>query len=246
MPYIELDRNEMPKNPFIVEDSSTIAYEDYVEQKNKRSRSPDATESVTSGASFKYQVAEPAQPSYTCYANGQPYPPIQPAAYQCYPQNPTYMPHYAYQPQASAYYPTMPPPGYQQYACYPNVMAGTTPAAVTVATSTKPAASSKPAASIKAKDDDAGEHFWIGRTRAQVDEDNLKIAAREGVFKYDPMKPSGAAPDALFWVSELDGRTTLRMFKTIDEELGPGKWERDARYGNAYFVREEPEEEKKT
>lgn len=62
MPYVELYTDEMPKSTFIVEDTSTIAYEDFVEQK-KRPRSPDGTESATSGASFQYQPGRPAQVS---------------------------------------------------------------------------------------------------------------------------------------------------------------------------------------
>ncbi|TKX26823.1 hypothetical protein C1H76_0978 [Elsinoe australis] len=234
----------MPKSTFIVEDTSTIAYEDFVEQK-KRPRSPDGTESATSGASFQYQPGRPAQPDYVCYPNPQ-YPPVQYPTYQCYPQQQAYMPQYAYAPQQFIPQPysnqAYAAPGYQQYQCYPTaydrfVAAG--------APQPAPAPAAAPAIESTEKEDAASENFWIGRTRAQVDEDNIKIAAKENVFKYDAMKPAGAVADALFWVVELDGRTTLRMFKTIDEDLGPGKWERDHRHGNAYFVREKAEEEAK-
>lgn len=119
---------------------------------------------------------------------------------------------------------------YHQYTCYPAV-AATAPAKV----------ASEPA---KEKSS-AKQHLWLGRTKGQVLEDNIKVAQRENVWKYDPMKPSGAAPDQLFWVIELSGDTVLRTFRTIDEDLGPGKWERDPRYGNAYFIREDEKMAKK-
>jgi len=84
------------------------------------------------------------------------------------------------------------------------------------------------------------EYIWTGRTKAQVDEDNLKIAMRNGVYAYCPIKPVCAFPDQLFWVVEVNGQTTLRTFKYIDQHIEPGKWERDARYGNAYFVVDKP------
>lgn len=58
------------------------------------------------------------------------------------------------------------------------------------------------------------------------------------------MKPRDAKDDQLFWVVELDGSHTLRQFKTIEEDLGTGKWSVDPRYGNAYFVREKKDEKK--
>ena len=87
-------------------------------------------------------------------------------------------------------------------------------------------------------DKNSGQHLWLGRTKAQVEEDNVKIAMRESVYRYDPMKPKDPKTDQLFWCVELDGATTLRTFRTIEEDLGPGKWERDPRYGNAFFVRD--------
>lgn len=86
---------------------------------------------------------------------------------------------------------------------------------------------------------------WVGRTKAQVDEDNVKLALSENVWKYDAMKPKDARPEQLFWVIELDQKTTLRSFKTIENDLAPGKWERDQRFGNAYFVREDPPKDNK-
>ncbi|PNS16487.1 hypothetical protein CAC42_221 [Sphaceloma murrayae] len=262
MPYIELTQDAMPGSKLIVDDTSTIAYEDFVAQK-RRTQSSGDTESVASGPTFSYQQPNaPAQvsaiadttvndeysrqqPPYVCYPQNsyQQYPPAQYPAYQCYPQQPAYVPHYAYAPQP---YPAQnyQPQGYQQYHCYP---ASERFPSLAGASQTVPASAPTSGAAIESKENDdaaAEESFWIGRTRAQVNEDNLKLAARENVFKNDPMKPANATPDTLFWVVELDGRTTLRMFKTIDEDLGLGRWEKDPRHGNAYFVREEAKDDK--
>ncbi|KAG9959184.1 hypothetical protein KCU61_g7698, partial [Aureobasidium melanogenum] len=82
------------------------------------------------------------------------------------------------------------------------------------------------------------DRVWVGRTKKQVDEDNAKIAHKEGVYKPNEMVPKAASPDQLFWVIEPEDSNTLRTFRTIEEELQPGKWKVDPRYGNAYFVRD--------
>jgi len=88
------------------------------------------------------------------------------------------------------------------------------------------------------------KNVWVGRTKAEVDYDNMVVAAREGVFRFDDMQPKNAKPDTRFWVVELDGTTTLRTYCTItDKSFGGGKWETDSRHGNAYFVREAGEEQ---
>jgi hypothetical protein len=86
---------------------------------------------------------------------------------------------------------------------------------------------------------------WVGRTKKQVDEDNAKIAHKEGVYKPNAMMPKDASPDQLFWCIEPDDSNTLRDFRTIEEDLQPGKWKVDPRYGNAYFVRDKLEKGKK-
>ncbi|KAI5196773.1 hypothetical protein E4T39_07615 [Aureobasidium subglaciale] len=85
------------------------------------------------------------------------------------------------------------------------------------------------------------DRVWVGRTKKQVDEDNAKIAHKEGVYKPNEMAPKAASPDQLFWVIESDNSNTLRNFRTIEEDLQPGKWKVDPRYGNAYFVRDKKE-----
>jgi hypothetical protein len=58
------------------------------------------------------------------------------------------------------------------------------------------------------------------------------------------MMPKDASPDQLFWCIEPDDSNTLRDFRTIEEDLQPGKWKVDPRYGNAYFVRDKLEKKK--
>ena len=51
---------------------------------------------------------------------------------------------------------------------------------------------------------------WMGRTKAQVDEDNMKIAAKEGAYDSHKKVPSGVKDDQMMWVVETDGSHTLR------------------------------------
>jgi len=80
------------------------------------------------------------------------------------------------------------------------------------------------------------QHPWLGRTKAQVDEDNQKIAMRTGVWRPNEMAPNKPADDQQFWCVEVDGSHTLRTYAQI-EELRPGEWRKDPMFGNAYFVR---------
>ena len=51
---------------------------------------------------------------------------------------------------------------------------------------------------------------WKGRTKAEVDEDNMKIAAKEDAYGKRKIQPVGVKDDQMFWVVELDGSHTLR------------------------------------
>jgi len=51
---------------------------------------------------------------------------------------------------------------------------------------------------------------WQGRTRAEVEEDNLKIAADEKVWEKRKVVPVGLADDQMCWVVEVDSSYTLR------------------------------------
>jgi hypothetical protein len=49
-----------------------------------------------------------------------------------------------------------------------------------------------------------------GRTKKQVEEDNMKIAQKEGAWDKRKMQPVGVKDDQLMWVIELDGSQCLR------------------------------------
>jgi len=184
---------------------------------------------------------------YYCYPPQQQAPPHYQYRQYHYPDKPAQMSYpqqyqYSYHPQHS------PVPsqgsGPYTYYCYPS---GEPATVVEKKEEPKPKPvekkEEKKESPKKAKVD---KNIWMGRTKAEVDYDNYVIAAREGVFRFDEMQPKNAQPGTLFWVVELDNTTTLRPFSTItDKSFGPGKWERDDRYGNAYFVREKPKEEEK-
>ncbi|TKA29475.1 hypothetical protein B0A50_03488 [Salinomyces thailandicus] len=79
---------------------------------------------------------------------------------------------------------------------------------------------------------------WKGRTKAEVDEDNMKIAAKEDVYAKRKVQPVDVKEDQMFWVVELDGTHTLRSFMDVKELKG--EWKKDPRYDDAYyFLREE-------
>lgn len=52
---------------------------------------------------------------------------------------------------------------------------------------------------------------WQGRTKAQVEEDNMKAAKTEGVWDKRKVAPVGLADEQMCWVIELDGSHTLRL-----------------------------------
>lgn len=80
-------------------------------------------------------------------------------------------------------------------------------------------------------------HLWVGRTKAQVDRDNIRLAVQEGVY-HSRVTDSNIDSRQSFWVVELNGDLTLRSLKCISESLQPGRWQRDAHYGNDFFIRE--------
>ncbi|KAI6861989.1 hypothetical protein KC343_g15694 [Hortaea werneckii] len=84
---------------------------------------------------------------------------------------------------------------------------------------------------------------WKGRTKAEVDEDNMKIAAKEDAYGKRKIQPIGVKDDEMFWVVELDGSHTLRTFLDIKELKGDFK--KDPRYEDAYYFVREAEEEAK-
>jgi len=53
-------------------------------------------------------------------------------------------------------------------------------------------------------------NLWVGRTKAQVDEDNMKLAATEGAWDKRKIVPTGVGEDQMMWCVEGDGSHTLR------------------------------------
>ncbi|KAF2768748.1 hypothetical protein EJ03DRAFT_328052 [Teratosphaeria nubilosa] len=119
-----------------------------------------------------------------------------PPHYQ-YPQMMTYPPgamQYTYAAPPQQFYHPMPPqPGY--YGYHPGMM----PVPMVV-----PAPAPKP----EYKPPKAAK--WQGRTKKQVEEDNMKIAAREGACEKRKVKPVGVKEEQMMWCVETDGSTTLR------------------------------------
>lgn len=57
---------------------------------------------------------------------------------------------------------------------------------------------------------------WLGRTRAEVEQDNMKLAKREGASEPRKVQPIDVKDTQLFWVIEPDGETsTLRFVLTF-------------------------------
>jgi hypothetical protein len=52
--------------------------------------------------------------------------------------------------------------------------------------------------------------LWLGRTKAQVEEDNMKLAAKEGAYEKRKVAPTGVKDDQMCWCVETDGSNTLR------------------------------------
>ncbi|GAB7329025.1 hypothetical protein MBLNU13_g00874t1 [Cladosporium sp. NU13] len=81
---------------------------------------------------------------------------------------------------------------------------------------------------------------WQGRTRAEVEEDNLKIAAAENAWEKRKVVPVGLANDQMCWVVEVDDTYTVRAFAAIKDL--DGDWKKDPRYEDSwYFVCAKPE-----
>lgn len=134
--------------------------------------------------------------------------------YVAYPQAYAYPAPVYEPPKASPVY-AYPPPQYAYAPQYVQYAAPTPPEAkyYTYAQPTAQYAAPYPyAAPAIVDNNNAGgtQHVWYGRSKAQVDEDNMKIAAREGLFKETSMAPHKPKDDQMFWVVELDGGHTLR------------------------------------
>ncbi|KAK4541099.1 hypothetical protein LTR36_008324 [Oleoguttula mirabilis] len=97
-----------------------------------------------------------------------------------------------------------------------------------------PVEKEKPEKPAKAK-----PNTWKGRTKAEVEEDNMKIASKEGAYDKRKVVPQ-VKDDQMMWVVETDGSHTLRTIVNIKDLKG--EWKKDPRYEDSYyFVREEEE-----
>lgn len=79
---------------------------------------------------------------------------------------------------------------------------------------------------------------WYGKTKAQVDAENIAIARQVGATKPVQLVPYNPSPEQQFWCRELDTSYTLRTSKDITENLQPGFWQY-AEGGYPYWVRTE-------
>ncbi|EMC94143.1 hypothetical protein BAUCODRAFT_36613 [Baudoinia panamericana UAMH 10762] len=165
--------------------------------------------------------------------------PAPPVYYPPYPQPIAYQPY-----QAAAQYGFIAPPPHPA-AAYP------TPAYYTYAVPPQPQQPQpmsnyyiyQPAYSAPAVAPIQG-NVWTGRTKAQVEEDNMKIAAKEGANDKRKIVPTDIKDDQMCWCVELDGSHTLRTFISIKELKG--EWKKDPRFQDSYyFLRVEEEAKKK-
>ncbi|KAF2841159.1 hypothetical protein M501DRAFT_917251, partial [Patellaria atrata CBS 101060] len=86
---------------------------------------------------------------------------------------------------------------------------------------------------------DTKHNHWYGRSKAEVQEDNRKIATATGVYEFNELVPKDPTDDQQFWVVELDGSHVLRNFKTIEKVCRPGRWAVHPEKNNyLYFIRE--------
>ncbi|KAK6430668.1 hypothetical protein LTR95_013178 [Oleoguttula sp. CCFEE 5521] len=151
----------------------------------------------------------------------------------------TYVP-YQYHPHTSPYAAHFMPPqgGYYQYVPAPTApaapVAPTAPAPVTAVPAITeglsytyhPAGATDGSAAM-------ATNIWLGRTKAEVEEDNKKIAATEKVYDKRTMVPTGLSDDQMCWVVGTDKSHTLRPFVAIKDLKGG--WNRDPRYEDSWF-----------
>ena len=119
-------------------------------------------------------------------------PQVQPPYMNCYPGLP--YPGYNMAVPAPAYY-GYPPHAYG-HPGYPQVYA---------AAPAPPKAEEK-----KEKPKKASPRTWQGRTVAEVEEDNMKIAKREGAYEARKVEPIGLKEDQVVWVVGVDKSPTLQ------------------------------------
>ncbi|KAK3679682.1 hypothetical protein LTR78_000058 [Recurvomyces mirabilis] len=86
---------------------------------------------------------------------------------------------------------------------------------------------------------------WKGRTKKQVEEDNMILAAKVGAYDKRKVVPTGVKDEQMMWCVETDGSHTLRTFVSIKGLKG--EWKKDPRFEESYyFVRGEGEKKEET
>ncbi|KAK3698646.1 hypothetical protein LTR37_016875 [Vermiconidia calcicola] len=149
----------------------------------------------------------------------------------CYPQPPQYA---GYHPQQMACYPA------PQYYGYPGqqAQAATPPYGTPVMYVPAPVAVVE---EEKPKKKKIEPRKWQGRTKAEVEEDNMKIAAREGTYAARKVEPQGLKEDQVVWVVGEDEEPVLQTY-AMAKDL-KGEWKSDPRYKDSWYsVREKAEE----
>lgn len=165
--------------------------------------------------------------------------PAAPVAPSYFAPHPMYMPHPSSiahtNPQFYSHpqpmYGAFPPQGYYTYAQpgMPVIVPPSAPAPPAKAKSPKPVAAapvtSAPApanyhvytpsfygaATVAVEEPKQPQpNVWQGRTKAQVEEDNMKYAKSEGAYGKRKIAPVGLDDAQMCWVIELDGSHTLR------------------------------------
>ncbi|KAK4623310.1 uncharacterized protein CLAFUR5_07387 [Fulvia fulva] len=172
----------------------------------------------------------PQQPQPQYYSHGQ-------AVYAMPPGQP--QPVYYAAPPAGP----RPAPQYYTYATAPVP----TPAPAPAPASAKPAKSAnfhvyQPMSEKSEKAAVSDGNMWLGRTKQQVEEDNMKIAKKAGAYDKRKIAPIVEDDNTLFWVNELDKTQTVRDYRYI--KTVPGHWENHPQFPGAYYFvveKDEPE-----
>ena len=148
------------------------------------------------------------EPQHIKYDYPPAYPPQYTPQYTCFPM--PYGPNYAL--PAPAYYgfplqqmqqPSCVPPG---FFCSP----ADVPPSVPVEVKAEVKDESKSGKEEKLKPKKAEPMKWQGRTKTEVEEDNMKIAAKEGAYVARKIEPVGMGDDQPVWVVLGDGKAVLR------------------------------------
>jgi len=72
-----------------------------------------------------------------------------------------------------------------------------------------------------------------------VQQENFLVAMNNGIYRDEDVAPFDPAGDDMFWCQGPKGESPeLLSHFTIMETMIPGKWKKDPRYGNLYYISE--------